>query len=33
MEICGENLISENVGLGSKMSQKMISAHVKTDVM
>ena len=29
MKICGENLFSENVGLGSKKLQKIISAYVK----
>ena len=33
MKICGENLSSENDGLGSKKLQEMISAYVKADVM
>ena len=33
MKICSENLFSENIGLGSKKLQKMISAYVKADVI
>ena len=33
MKICGENVFSENDGLGSKKFWQMISAYVKADVM
>ena len=33
MKIYDENLFSENVGLGSKKLEKMISAYLKADVM